>query len=101
MNLRRVLILTNTVSDKPSHESSISSHHITFELNKYRVSVNGERKWRFSSTFFVVHHGFSSAKSSLMMKRSETVNGTIKGNKTIPIPPPPPQKKKKIKIEKV
>ena len=53
-------ILTYAVSNKSSHESSISCHRVAFELNKYRIIFNYHDKGWFASTLFRLRYGLSS-----------------------------------------
>ena len=52
-------ILTYAVSNKSSHESSISCHRVAFELNKYRIIFNYQDKGWFGSTLFRFRYGLS------------------------------------------
>ena len=52
-------ILTYAVSNKSSHESSISCHRVAFELNKYRIIFNYQDKGWFGSTLFRLRYGLS------------------------------------------
>ena len=52
-------ILTYAVSNKSSHESSISWHRVAFELNKYRIIFNYQDKGWFGSTLFRLRYGLS------------------------------------------
>lgn len=54
-----VTILTYAVSNKSSHESSISCHRVAFELNKYRMIFNYQDKGWFGSTLFRLRYGLS------------------------------------------
>lgn len=60
---------TNTVSNKSSHESPISSDQVTFKLDKYWISFDCQHKGVFCSTFFRFCYRSCTAEASSFRKR--------------------------------